>query len=40
MGIHPSEQEELFQDTSLKGNDGHDIPVDNFLNAQCTITFV
>jgi saccharopepsin len=34
MGIHPSEQEELFQDTSLKGNDGHDIPVDNFLNAQ------
>lgn len=31
MGIN---QEELFQDTSLEGNDGHDVPVENFLNAQ------
>lgn len=35
MGIRPSKHEELFQDTSIKPDGGHDVLVDNFLNAQC-----
>ncbi|KAJ9193789.1 hypothetical protein DTO166G4_4676 [Paecilomyces variotii] len=34
MGIRPNQHEQLFQDTSLKQEGGHDVLVDNFLNAQ------
>lgn len=36
MGFRPSHAEEdVFQDTSIKPEGGHDVLVDNFLNAQC-----
>lgn len=34
MGFRPSD-EDAFQDTSIKPEGGHDVLVDNFLNAQC-----
>ncbi|KAJ5287601.1 hypothetical protein N7478_003287 [Penicillium angulare] len=34
MGIRPERHEEMFQDTGFKPNAGHDVLVDNFLNAQ------
>ncbi|KAL2014216.1 hypothetical protein VTN00DRAFT_1741 [Thermoascus crustaceus] len=34
MGYRPSYNEDMFQDTSLKTEGGHDVLVDNFLNAQ------
>jgi hypothetical protein len=27
--------EDIFRDTSIHPEDGHDVPVENFLNAQC-----
>lgn len=37
MGVHPSRhQEEIFKDTAIHTEDGHLVPVSNFLNAQCT----
>jgi hypothetical protein len=38
MGIRPEKHQELLHDTSLKPASGHDVLVDNFLNAQCTIS--
>lgn len=39
MGVQPSvHEEELFQDTSIHTDKGHDVLVDNFLNAQCKLT--
>lgn len=35
MGLRPNMHREMFQDTSIKPNAGHDVLVDNFLNAQC-----
>lgn len=35
MGLRASQNGDLFQDTSLKHEGGHDVLVDNFLNAQC-----
>jgi saccharopepsin len=35
MGFRPSQPEDQFQDTSIKPEAGHDVLVDNFLNAQC-----
>ena len=29
------ESEDIFRDTSIRPHDGHDVPVENFLNAQC-----
>lgn len=37
MGHRPQMQEDLFHDTSLKTLAGHDVLVDNFMNAQCTL---
>jgi saccharopepsin len=38
MGIRPDRhQEMMFQDTSIKPQAGHDVLVDNFLNAQCKL---
>ncbi|KAJ5135175.1 uncharacterized protein N7515_004453 [Penicillium bovifimosum] len=34
MGIRPEKHQDLFHDTSLKPAAGHDVLVDNFLNAQ------
>ncbi|KAJ5808342.1 vacuolar protease A [Penicillium riverlandense] len=34
MGYRPQSQDNIFQDTSLKGSAGHDVLVDNFMNAQ------
>ncbi|KAJ5584462.1 uncharacterized protein N7459_004262 [Penicillium hispanicum] len=34
MGLHPGKHQDMFQDTSLKTKAGHDVLVDNFLNAQ------
>ncbi|KAL2222886.1 aspartic endopeptidase Pep2 [Thermoascus aurantiacus ATCC 26904] len=34
MGLRASQNGDLFQDTSLKPEGGHDVLVDNFLNAQ------
>ncbi|KKA21312.1 Pepsin A [Rasamsonia emersonii CBS 393.64] len=34
LGVRPSGNEDLFQDTSIKPDAGHDVLVDNFLNAQ------
>ncbi|KAJ5722606.1 hypothetical protein N7488_000641 [Penicillium malachiteum] len=34
MGIRPEQHDQLFQETSFKPNAGHDVLVDNFLNAQ------
>lgn len=34
LGVRPSHEEDLFQDTSIKPDGGHDVLVDNFLNAQ------
>ncbi|KAJ5793612.1 hypothetical protein N7457_000211 [Penicillium paradoxum] len=34
MGIRPEKHEDLFHDTALKPAGGHDVLVDNFLNAQ------
>ncbi|KAJ6021358.1 hypothetical protein N7540_006862 [Penicillium herquei] len=34
MGIRPEQHDKLFQETSFKPNAGHDVLVDNFLNAQ------
>ncbi len=39
MGIRPSRhEEEMFKDTSIHAEDGHMVPVSNFLNAQCMST--
>lgn len=32
MGYRPNQG---FQDTSIKPSSGHDVLVDNFMNAQC-----
>ncbi|KAJ5239489.1 hypothetical protein N7468_004108 [Penicillium chermesinum] len=37
MGHRPSSSENDFQDTSYKPTAGHDVLVDNFLNAQCKL---
>ena len=37
MGIRPTIREELFGQSSLQANGGHDVLLDNFMNAQCTI---
>lgn len=38
MGVRPSvHEEELFRDTSFHADKGHDVLVDNFLNAQCKL---
>lgn len=37
MGIRPEKHQDLFHDTSLNPASGHDVLVDNFLNAQCKI---
>ena len=37
MGYRPQPQGNDFQDTSLKGSAGHDVLVDNFMNAQCMV---
>lgn len=34
MGVNPSQSEGMFQDTSIRPEGGHDVLVDNFLNAQ------
>ncbi|CAL5872476.1 uncharacterized protein PFLUO_LOCUS6740 [Penicillium psychrofluorescens] len=34
MGYRPQSHDNTFQDTSLKGSAGHDVLVDNFMNAQ------
>ncbi|KAJ5094064.1 hypothetical protein N7456_009925 [Penicillium angulare] len=34
MGIRPERHEEMFQDTGFKPNAGHDVLIDNFMNAQ------
>jgi saccharopepsin len=34
MGIRPEKHQDLFHDTSMKPASGHDVLVDNFLNAQ------
>lgn len=35
MGYRPDSQENPFKDTAFKPTAGHDVLVDNFLNAQC-----
>jgi saccharopepsin len=35
MGIRPEKHQDLFHDTSFNPAAGHDVLVDNFLNAQC-----
>lgn len=40
MGYRPSYNEDMFQDTSLKTEGGHDVLVDNFLNAQCMFSIL
>lgn len=38
MGIRPEKHaEEMFRETSVHQDGGHLIPVENFLNAQCTL---
>lgn len=37
MGIRPEKHQDLLHDTSLKPASGHDVLVDNFLNAQCML---
>jgi len=35
MGVRPqSHQEQMFQDTSIKPDGGHNVPISNFMNAQ------
>jgi saccharopepsin len=34
MGFRPSSEDDFFQDTSIKTGSGHNVLVDNFLNAQ------
>lgn len=34
MGFEPK-PEDVLQDTSIKPDGGHSLPIDNFLNAQC-----
>jgi hypothetical protein len=38
MGIRPERHQDLLHDTSMKPASGHDVLVDNFLNAQCMIS--
>ncbi|KAG0155150.1 hypothetical protein PDIDSM_723 [Penicillium digitatum] len=38
MGIRPEKHQDLFHDTSLNPASGHDVLVDNFLNAQCKMS--
>ena len=41
MGIRPEGHiDEIFRDTSLKTDEGHPVPVSNFLNAQCTFVLL
>ena len=35
LGRHPHGQQPM-RDTSLHADEGHPVPVDNFMNAQCT----
>ena len=36
MGIRPqSHKDEMFRDTSIHVDEGHPVPISNFLNAQC-----
>lgn len=36
MGVRPSSHvDEMFRDTAIHAEDGHPVPVSNFLNAQC-----
>lgn len=37
MGLHPSTQEKVLKDASIDEKGRHDVLLDNFLNAQCTI---
>jgi len=41
MGIRPqgSHIEEMFRDTTYRGDASHPVPVSNFLNAQCTLVY-
>jgi saccharopepsin len=39
MGIRPEKHQDLLHDTSMKPASGHDVLVDNFLNAQCMAPF-
>lgn len=34
-----SQTEDIFRDTSIHADDGFDVPVENFLNAQCKLQF-
>jgi len=34
MGIRPPTPKDIFRDTSIHSDKGHDVPVENFLNAQ------
>ena len=37
MGIRPQQHaREMFRDTSIHADEGHPVPISNFLNAQCT----
>ena len=36
MGVRPqAHRDEMFRDASIRPDDGHAVPVSNFLNAQC-----
>lgn len=37
MGVRPPLHEELFRESSVQGDANHDVLLDNFMNAQCTI---
>ena len=41
MGIRPQvHRDEMFRDTSLHADEGHPVPVSNFLNAQCRFSLL
>lgn len=39
LGVRPASHiDEMFKDTAIHVEDGHPVPVSNFLNAQCKIS--
>jgi saccharopepsin len=41
MGIRPeTHEQEMFKDTALHADKGHNVPVSNFLNAQCKLELI